>query len=405
LPVPQEPLAKKFLRILFEENLENALKEVNDSNIGLLSSISKGMLKIINYGNQLKMFFNPHLKQIGIENYENLSQVRSWNKSPIKFISFNPHCFKIAVGSVDDSIRIYTNEEHTIVPLLKSGMQKTLMSMAWRPYSSILAVGCGSGFLIWTIDSNSNISRPLSQVVSYKHENHFPVNSLDFSPNGNLLATCSINDSSILIWDIDKNVCTPLRRTSVPFLDIKWSVNGQFLFTSTVGNVFRVWDCEKWNSDKWTIANGHVKSFQWSPCTKFLLFITSADPMLFCLGFADEPLYNKSSQFHETQRALPVADLSKVTLENSEAGGIAQQLAWNGKYLAISFKETNSVAIFQTSIRQHNLHVLPMFFISGIGIEFPTFITFQPAYSKPRSVENVLTIAWSTGRVQFFPFV
>ena len=108
--------------------------------------------------------------------------------------------------------------------------------------------------------------------------------------------------------------------------------------------------------------------------------------------------------FRAFHRALPLADLTKVTIEHNESGVIAQQIAWNGKYLAISFKEANQIAVFQTTIRQHQLLVLPMFFICGLSaVEYPSFIAFQPFYKTNSS--NVLTIGWSSGRVQFYPFV
>jgi aladin len=183
--------------------------------------------------------------------------------------------------------------------------------------------------------------------------------------------------------------------------------NFHLIFSSTVGNIFRIWNTENWNSERWTIANGHhVQSFQWSPCSRFLLFITSDDPVLYCLGFADEPLFNvgrESREIQQPKRALPVADLSKISLEHIEVGGNGQQIAWNGKYLAISFKDTNAIAVFQTSVQHHQMHILAMFFIAGIGFEFPNFITFQPNYKA--ALENVLTIGWSSGRIQFFPFV
>lgn len=406
LPV-QESLIKKFTQTLIDEGLKRSLEVLEISDSAVLSSMSKGFLKIMNYGNRLKIFLNPYKKEIPVDQYDNYLEVRNWKTSAIRYIAFHPQCFKIAVASVDDSIRIY-NDKNSIVTLLKNGQQKSIFAIAFRPYNfSTLVVGCSSGILIWTNDPNSNMTRPLSQAVLCRHENHFPVTSLEFNHNGNLLATASINDTSILIWDIDKNTCVPLRRFSVPFLKLQWSLNGSSLFTSTVGNIFRVWDCEKFKSDRWTISGGHLQSFQWSPCAKFLLFVTSKDPILYCLGFADEPLFNKSNE--DIHRALPIADLSKVTIEHYESGGIAQQLAWNGKYLAISFKESNHIAVFQTTIRQHQLHVLPMFFISGLGAaEYPSFISFQPFYLTNYSnglLDHVLTIGWSNGRVQFYPFV
>lgn len=401
-----ESILKKFSRVFFEEGIEESLKVLEQSKSTLLSSISTGLLKFMNIGQQVNHFFNPHLKETGIESYEkNFSQTRQWKKSTIRCISWNPLCFKLAVAAADDSVRIYTNEEQSIVLLLKNGLQKSIMSMAWRPFSpSQLAVGCQNGFLVWTLDPNSCITRPLSQAAHFKHGNHFPITSLEWNLNGTMLATASMKDSSILIWNVDKSSSVPLRRTSPPYLHLQWSLNGAYLFTSTVGSVFRVWNCDNWKSDRWTIASGHVQSFQWSPCASFLLFITSDDTILYSLGFEDELLFNESRHQVVPQQALPVADLSKISIDNCVIGGLAQQLAWNGRILAVTFKDTNSIAIFQTSIRKHQLSIVQLCLVSGHGIEFPSFITFQPSYQQGQA-DNILTIAWSSGRIQFFPFV
>lgn len=93
---------------------------------------------------------------------------RDWATSPIRYISWHPHCFKLAVATVDDTIRIYTDDINN-VPVIKSGFQKCITSMAWRPLSAgELAVGCQSGILLWTLDPKSHVIRPLSQVAHFK---------------------------------------------------------------------------------------------------------------------------------------------------------------------------------------------------------------------------------------------
>lgn len=406
MPV-DESVLKKFTRVFIEEGIEESLKVLESSQSYFISTLSTGFLKLLSVGQKVNLFFNPHLKETNVESYEkNFAQTREWRKSAVRALAWNPLCFKLAVAAVDDSIRIYTNEEQSIVLLLKNGLQKSITCMSWRPLStSQLAVGCQNGFLIWTLDPNSCITRPLSQAANFKHGNHFPVTSLEWNSNGSLLASASMKDSSILIWDVDKNSCVPLRRTSPPHLHLQWSLNGAYLFTSSIGNVFRVWNCEMWNSDRWTVASGHVKSFQWSPCARFLLFVTSDDPVLYSLGFADELLFNESHHQVVPQQALPVADFSKILIDRTEVGGITQQLAWNGMYLAVTFKDTNAVAVFQTTIRKHQLSIVPMCLISGIGVELPSFIAFQPSYKQVQAADNNLTIGWSSGRIQFLPFV
>lgn len=237
---------------------------------------------------------NPNDKDISFDTYaKDLTMTRNYKTSTVRVIAWSPHCFKLAIAAVDDSIRIYTNDHQSIVTLLKTGQQKSITSVAWRPFSpSQLAVGCQSGFLLWTLDPNSAITRPLTHA-HFKSPNHQPITSIAWNANGNLLATASYKDASVLIWNVEKNSCIPLKQTTPAPVHLDWSPNNAFLFTSSIGSSFRVWNCDNWTSDKWTIASGHVQSFQWSPCSKFLLFVTSEEPTLYVLGFADEVLFNE----------------------------------------------------------------------------------------------------------------
>lgn len=225
--------------------------------------------------------------------------------------SRHPNYPRIAVASNDDSIRVYTcpgSDQNCIVPLLKCGLQKEIYSLAWRPFSAgELAVGCQTAFLIWNVDPNSLMTRPLSQAV-YKYEGHAPVTSLEFNSNGSLLATASLRDFNILIWDVDKKSCQVLKRISTHSnVHLKWSPTSNYLCTSTVGNLFRIWNTERWMCEKWSINKGFVSSFEFSPCGKFLLFVTSEDSLLYNLRLSDENFFNEADS--KSGQALPIADL------------------------------------------------------------------------------------------------
>lgn len=296
LPVA-ESLVKRFSRVLYEDGFEEGLKVLSEEcNSFIISSFSRGILKFMNIGTKLSSLFNPNDREISFDIYANeLTLTRNYKSSTVRVIAWNPHCFKLAIAAVDDSIRIYTDDNQSIVTLLKTGQQKLITSVEWRPFSPAqLAVGCQSGFMLWTLDPNSTITRPLNHV-HFKTPNYSTVTSLAWNSNGNLLATASLKDSSVLIWNVDKNTCVPLKKTSPQTVHLQWSMNNAFLFTSSVGSSFRVWNCDNWNSDKWTIGAGHVQSFQWSPCAKFLLFVTSEESILYALGFADEGLFNEKN--------------------------------------------------------------------------------------------------------------
>jgi aladin len=226
LPV-NETIYKRILQLYFDEGLTSALNELASLGATIASPLCRGILSIINIGQRMRMFLNPYLKEISLEKY---SQVRNYETAAIRFLAYNQICFKLAIAGIDDSIRIYNND--SLVTLLKHAAQKSILTIAWRKFSSsCIVVGCCNGFLIWAIDPNSNITRPLSQAQHYRFENHFPVTSAVWNQNGKLLLTSSISDNSILIWDIDKGVsAVPLKRTSIPYLNLQYSLDGAFLF-------------------------------------------------------------------------------------------------------------------------------------------------------------------------------
>lgn len=102
---------------------------------------------------------------------------------------------------------------------------------------------------------------------------------------------------------------------------------------------------------------------------------------------------------------MPVADLSKKIIDQTEVGGRPQLLSWSpqGNYLGVTSKDTNAIAIFHTVINKHLLSISPLCFLTGIGIEYPAYICFQEKYKENNT--EVLTIGWSGGRVQYFPFI
>ncbi|XP_065086100.1 aladin-like [Ochlerotatus camptorhynchus] len=411
LMVPvNETLIKRITRTFFEEGAVEALNEA--ANIDshqynpIVGSLSRYLLTLIGVGNRVKFFFKPHLKEQGVHCVGKYTQTKDWSKSAIRCIRWHSNCFKVAIAASDDSIRVYSDEP-TIVPVLKSGLQKSVTSLAWRPLTAgELAVGCQNGTLVWNVDPNSLITRPLSQAIQLRYGNHFPVTSVEWSPNGCLLATASINDSDVLIWDVDQNRQVPLRRVGPPCALLKWCPTGSRLCSTTVSNVFRVWQTDKWTPDRWTVNHGTIQSVVWSRTGSHLLFVTTDDCFLYSLGFVEDEVFTSTMM---PKSALPIADLSKISIGEAEVGGHPQALAWcpQNQYLAVTFKETPAIAIFNTVVHRCQLNITPLCFITGIGIESASCISFQenPGRRSSDKMKTVLTIGWSSGRIQYFPFV
>lgn len=406
-----ETILKQICRTFFEEGLTAALKQaVKPDNVRRHPLIGAGasyLLQFIEVGHRMQVFFRPHLQIEGVESVATYSKTRDWVKSPIRYISWHPNCFKMAVAANDDSIRIYSDLQHA-VPILKNGLQKGITCISWRPWNpSELAVGTQSGTLIWTIETFLQNASVKSQVVQLKHPTHFPVTAVEWNSEGTLLATASIRESDVLLWDIDQNRYEAIRRVGPPSVHLTWIFKSQFLCTSTVGKSFRIWHQFDWINDRWDLKQGRVQSVVSLPDQPRILFCTTEDNFLYSLKLGE----NYSGQSGRID-AVPIADLSKIKLvhgnnEVVETGGPIQSMVVNKlvNVLAVSFKETDLIAIFNVwnkvdklcrADKTNLLNITPEALIRGFGDEFPSFITFDE--------RNVLTIGWSSGRVQYQSF-
>lgn len=92
-----------------------------------------------------------------------------------------------------------------------------------------------------------------------------------------------------------------------------------------------------------------------------------------------------------------------------DIGGIPQSLAWDakGQHLAVSFKDCSAIALFLTAVNKTSISIAPDCFLVGVGASFPSYICFQESFPEahPDKPKSVLTIGWSSGVVQYFPFI
>mgnify|MGYP001240203538 CR=1 FL=1 len=133
----------------------------------------------------------------------------------------------------------------------------------------------------------------------------------------------------------------------------------------------------------------------WSPDSNHLVFATSDEPLLYAVSF-----------LADTDNALPILDLSEVLVDSETeliGGGLVQDIAWEptGQRLAVSFRSTSLIAIFSARCGR-SLSLTPCGWIRGRPGEFPSCFQFQPSEQEGG---GVLTVAWSSGRIQHFPFL
>ncbi|GJJ09618.1 hypothetical protein Clacol_003841 [Clathrus columnatus] len=128
----------------------------------------------------------------------------------------------------------------------------------WNPvYSDLLATGSKDATTrIWSwqniklkLQNNTNNLNPQFQTVypdslllSHTKEFDQPdITSLDWSPDGNLLATGS-SDSALRIWNRDGNAYMIQTRHSGSIVSVQFSPNGNFLLSAGLDGIVCVWN-------------------------------------------------------------------------------------------------------------------------------------------------------------------
>ncbi|GFG30807.1 hypothetical protein Cfor_04300 [Coptotermes formosanus] len=407
LPV-SETLIKKVTNVWYKQGLVEALHlvaEPQDSREvpAALQVIAAYMLKVISGINYVHSLFRPHIRESGDKLIAAVSQTRAWPISAVRCLAWHPHCTKLAVAAWDDSVHVYSSGT-TLTPILKCKSQRAVSCMAWRPMSaSELAVGCDGGVFVWQVDPNSVVTRPSTSCATVlQRPHHSPVTSVTWSPQGDILLTASAADTAMYVWDVAMEKFVALRRVGGGGLSlVTWSPDGSKVFAATTGIIFRVWDTAQWTPERWTIASGHVQTACWSPCGSILLFATSEEPIIYSLTFCQRETVFQHDDASKT--AVSVVDLTEVEVNEGErVGGIVESMIWDtrGQHLAVLFKKTDLIAIFSTELHVV-LQVAPCCLVQGVSGEIPSCIGFQQNFEEGAC----LTIAWSSGRVQYFPLV
>jgi len=314
---------------------------------------------------------------------------------------------KFALGLHDDSIYLYDfNIEDWMPFALRHEFQTNIQCLEWKPQSgNTLAAGCSHGILIWFLltdthrfSSNGNSMNqkiePTPWASYLRSPGHEPVTSLAWHPAGTHLATGSIKDNAIMIWDTTLGICTPIRRFGNISI-LKWSPSGHYLFSSTTKSILRIWETRTWTCEKWNF-NQNCKSACWSPDSSLLLFSIEGQTTINSIRFRIDrsPPYI-GGQFYRSD------DIGRFPVRTQDGtvtfvGGVINQIEWDptGERLAVTFlgNEENEdlIAVFAPLISPAIFELNPRGFIRG-----PTnggkahIMSFRPQFPRGALLANV----------------
>jgi len=403
-------LWKRLLITLRTKGVQNALELLAETNF-TISSFNKITYGLFSLWKSLKMIQHcivPHCQVSSATNTTAIfSCTRDWQTSPTRYIAWHPHCNKLAVATREDVVLVYTGPALNPV-VVRHSSQRDVSSLAWRPLCSAqLAVGCALGVAIWTVDPASLGTRPSASCLTQLLHNT-SVNSLCWDPSGKYLASGCAKDSSLYIWNVENREATLLQKFGGGgFTFLSWSPSGDRLLAATPGSVFKIWESRTWSANNWDVMEGHVQSAVWSPCGTKVIFADSVQSTLYSLSVEPvPPLGEKNPHFlknSSSKVAGVVADFAEMQdlTEDVRFGGLIQDLAWDprGERLAVLFRSTDFIALFRTRYSP-TLNLFPCGVLRGQPDEVPSTMQFRPIFEDGA----LLTVAWSSGRVQHVSF-
>ncbi|XP_046847246.1 aladin-like isoform X2 [Xenia sp. Carnegie-2017] len=320
-----------------------------------------------------------------------------------------------AVNLKDDTIRVFM-VKRGLIKLLNHRKQINVSCCAWRPLSSsVLAVGCENGVIIWNVNQNSlGVRQGPSSARLLTYSGHTILTSISWSPGGRLLVSGSALNGVMIVWDVAMDCGTALHRIGGSISQVMWSPCDTKVFVSTESSLIRVWETQKWTCEKWTNLASKCQAACWSPDGRFLVFSVLERKSLYYLKFCEPVERTGMEDFNigGAKMAVECADLTEYSWEVNDTivrvGGFVSSMTWDptGERLALLLKDENGKAqdyipVFKTNI-ENVLDLIPSGLIHGLPSNGqPQLISFQKNFTQGA----LLSVVWSNGEMSFVPML
>jgi WD40 repeat protein len=148
-----------------------------------------------------------------------------------KRMAFSPDGALLAVGVIDGTVRLYDTESGEIVNTLKYGGETDIHGVAFSPDGKYLASGGRvPAVILWDV--------PSGQVVRTFGLTDNSI-SMDFSPDGTILASAGGYEYEVRLWDVESGNLLYALPHSDQLMSIAFSPDGRLLAVACFdGNVY-----------------------------------------------------------------------------------------------------------------------------------------------------------------------
>jgi len=293
-------------------------------------------------------------------------ETTNWNN--IKCIEWHPCNMQFSVV-LDNEIYFYdVMLEEWSNQVLRHDFHRKISTMKYKPTNkpneSILAVGCEHGIVLWDVNRrlNENIKDVTRNGICIFLQTNSHVTSLDWSKDGQILASSGLNDHSIRLWRFMDNDWRCFKTITKYNGGIRHLSFNRYLLVTTITNVFRIYETSDWTSEKWNCFDQPVKSYSWSHDGQYLFIVTENSDQIHVLK-DDSVLQKESTSVHfEYHCSIPLCEYEQF---KTQLGGCIRQVQLHRERLIVSFENSPLLACIQVATFNGQLTCRPIGYIRG----------------------------------------
>lgn len=147
----------------------------------------------------------------------------------VSAVAFSPNGELIASASLDGTARVWRVADRTLAqpPII---LGNASYAVAFSPNGERLATAVGAIVRIWNLSDGNEVARATGHTDW--------VRKVAFSPDGQLLATCS-DDGTVRLWQSSNGL--QVRQINTPATSLRFSPDGQMLVTVGIDATIRFW--------------------------------------------------------------------------------------------------------------------------------------------------------------------